>query len=87
MQQGESTFLVQRDTIVWYASNMAIGPLPDHSGEELRREIISRLPYGSDWLQTPHELLGGQTPDEKIVAGDLQAVQNLVDSILYIGIS
>lgn len=66
---------------------MAIGPLPDHPGEELRREIIRVLPAGTDWLQTPHELLGGQTPDEKIVAGDLQAVKNLVDSIFYIGIS
>ena len=66
---------------------MAIGPLPNHPDEELRRDIISRLPFGSDWLKTPHELLGGQTPDEKIVAGDRQAMQNLVDSILYLGVS
>lgn len=70
-----------------YASDMAIGPLPNYPGDELRREILRTLPHGSDWLKTPHELLGGQTPEEKILAGDLQSVQNLVDSILYIGIS
>ena len=66
---------------------MAVHHLPCPPADELRREILTLLPNGSDWLQTPHELLGGQTPEEKIVAGDLPAVQNLVDSILYIGIS
>jgi hypothetical protein len=41
---------------------MAAGYLPNDQAEALRREINSTLPYGKDWLVTPHQLLGGDTP-------------------------
>ena len=34
---------------------------------------------------TPHQLLGGGTPRERILAGDVEGVRNLLHSILYIG--
>jgi len=51
----------------------------------LRRQILKELPYGQDWLVTPHQLLGGDTPAERIRAGDVEGVKNLLHSILYIG--
>jgi hypothetical protein len=57
------------------------------SAEELRREILSELPEGRMWLLARHELLGGATPEEKIEAGELLAVRDLLYSILYVGIS
>ena len=53
----------------------------------LRQDICEKLPSGSEWLNTPHELLGGQTPEQRLIAGDFEAVRNLFESILYIGIS
>jgi hypothetical protein len=53
----------------------------------LRQDICERLPNASEWLKTPHELLGGQTPEQRLIAGDFEAVRNLFESILYIGIS
>jgi Protein of unknown function (DUF2384) len=55
--------------------------------EELRLEIVRDLPNGQSWLETPHDLLGGVTPEQKIRAGELDDVRNLLYSILYIGIS
>ena len=54
---------------------------------KLRLDICEKLPNGSEWLNTPHELLGGQTPEQRLIAGDFEAVRNLFESILYIGIS
>ena len=54
---------------------------------QLRQEICEKLPNGSEWLNTPHELLGGQTPEQRLIAGDYEAVRNLFESILFIGIS
>jgi hypothetical protein len=71
---------------VYSLSIMAAGHLPNDQAEALRREINSTLPYGKDWLITPHQLLGGDTPEERILAGDLEAVQNLLHSILYVGV-
>jgi hypothetical protein len=55
--------------------------------QALRTEIQNLLPYGDDWLITPHQLLGGDTPEERIRAGDLEAVRNLFHAILYVGIT
>ena len=65
---------------------MATGHLLNDEAEALRVEIRNTLPYGKDWLATPHQLLGGATPEERITAGDLDAVNNLFHSILYVGV-
>jgi hypothetical protein len=52
---------------------------------ELREEIINELPDGAEWLETPHLMLSGRTPEQAIKDGDLDTVQNLLDSILYVG--
>ncbi len=54
---------------------------------QLRQEISEALPNGSEWLNTPHPLLAGETPEQRLIAGDYDAVRNLFYSILYIGIS
>ena len=59
----------------------------DLRAAKLRGEICKELPNGNDWLNTPHELLGGQTPEQRLIAGDYDSVRNLFESILYIGIS
>jgi hypothetical protein len=60
------------------------------SAEQRRRSIEDRdsqySAYGQDWLATPHQLPGGATPKERIMAGDLEAVNNLFHSILYVGV-
>lgn len=65
---------------------MATGHLLNDEAEQLRAEIRNRLLYGQDWLTSPHQLLGGATPEERIQAGDLKAVRDLFNSILYIGV-
>ena len=65
---------------------MAAGHILNDEGEALRREILIELPYGQDWLVTPHKLLGGDTPEERILAGDVEGVKHLLHSILYIGV-
>jgi hypothetical protein len=64
---------------------MATGHLIHDNAEALRSEIRNSLPYGPDWLITPHQLLGGDSPEDRILAGDLEAVSSLFHSILYIG--
>jgi len=54
---------------------------------KLRQEICEKLPNGGEWLNMPHELLAGQTPEQRLIAGDYDSVLNLFESILYIGIS
>jgi hypothetical protein len=66
---------------------MAAGHLRDDAAEGLRAEICAELPYGRDWLVTPHQLLGGDTPEQRILAGDVESVRNLFLSILYIGVA
>jgi hypothetical protein len=53
----------------------------------LRQEVCEKLPNGSEWLNTPHALLRGETPEQRLISGDYDAVRNLFESILYIGIS
>jgi hypothetical protein len=65
---------------------MAAGHILNDEGKTLRREILVELPYGQEWLATPHQLLGGDTPEERILAGDVEGVRNLLHSILYIGV-
>ena len=65
---------------------MAAGHTLNDEGDALRREILVELPYGQEWLATPHQLLGGDTPEERILAGDVEGVKNLLHSILYIGV-
>jgi len=67
-------------------SKMAPGHLLNDDAEQLRAEIRNFLPYGQDWLNTPSQLLGGATPEERIQAGDLEAMRNLFHSILYVGV-
>jgi hypothetical protein len=59
----------------------------DLNAANLRQEICENLPNGSEWLNTPHALLGGQTPEQRLLTGDYDAVRNLFESILYIGMS
>lgn len=51
------------------------------------QEIDDLLPNGEHWRRTPHALLEGDTPDERIANGDEKAVRELLASILYVGIS
>jgi hypothetical protein len=55
--------------------------------EELMEEIRSTVPWGDVWLKSPHALLGGESPEQKIIAGDIESVRTLFESILYIGIT
>ena len=59
----------------------------DHRIAKLREEICEKLPNGSDWLKTAHELLGGQSPEQRLIDGDYDSVHNLFQSIQYVGIS
>lgn len=56
------------------------------SPEELRARIVSELPNGAEWLKTSHWMLGGETPEDRIQAGDVESVHHLLQSILYVGI-
>ncbi len=53
----------------------------------IQQEIDDLLPNGERWRNTPHALLDGDTPDERIAKGDEKSVRELLDSILYVGIS
>lgn len=66
---------------------MTNAQLSDSRDDVLRKEIRANLPNGSDWLKTPHALLGGQTPEQSLKDGRYDEVLNLVQSILYIGVS
>jgi Protein of unknown function (DUF2384) len=65
---------------------MAAGHLRDDEGAALRMEIRNTLPFGGDWLVTPHPLLGGDTPEDRMLPADLESVRNLFHSVLYIGV-
>ena len=48
------------------------------------REEVKRLVTDPDlWLDTPHEILGGRTPNEVIARGDPQRVRDLLRAIKY----
>jgi hypothetical protein len=66
---------------------MAAGHARNDEAEALRMEIRNALPYGGDWLVTPYQLLGGDTPADHMLAGDLESVRDLFHSILYIGVA
>ena len=55
--------------------------------KNLRSEILAELgpDDGAEWLKTPHRMLSGRTPEQAILDGDLEAVEDLLYSILYIG--
>jgi hypothetical protein len=59
----------------------------DPKAVELVEEIHKTLPNAEDWLNSPHGLLGGETPAQCILAGDIERVRNLFESILYVGIT
>jgi hypothetical protein len=59
----------------------------DPKAIELIEEIRRKLPNAEDWLNSPHSLLGGETPTQRLRAGDIERVRNLFESILYIGIT
>jgi Protein of unknown function (DUF2384) len=67
------------------SESMAV-PWPE-SSETLREDILSFLPDGERWLKTPHSLLQGDTPEQRIASGDLKSVRELLDSIVYVGIT
>lgn len=54
---------------------------------ELVKEICEKLPHAEEWLTTSHALLGGDSPEQRLLAGDVESVRNLFESILYIGIN
>ena len=66
---------------------MALGHLTNTAVEELQVEVCRSLPYGEDWWRSPHELLGGDSPEERTLSGDLESVRGLLLSILHVGIS
>lgn len=56
--------------------------LPDETPD--LHEEVKRLVADPDlWLDTPHELLGGRTPNEVIARGDPQRVRDLLRAIKY----
>ena len=69
------------------AGGAAAQIMPKTESEQLRAEVTSLLPDGDQWLLTPHELLGGDTPEHRIVGGDLKSVRELLYSIVYIGVT
>jgi uncharacterized protein (DUF2384 family) len=66
---------------------MATSHLLNNPAEMLRSEILSSLPFGQDWLSTPHQLLGGRAPEDLIAKGELEPVSGLLHSILYVGVA
>ena len=54
---------------------------------QLREEIGKMTNNDPAWLNTPHHLLAGDSPEKRLIAGDYDSVENLLHSILYIGIS
>jgi hypothetical protein len=65
----------------------AMMKMSNPKAEELMEEIRSTVPWGDVWLKSPHALLGGESPEQKIIAGDIESVRTLFESILYIGIT
>lgn len=65
----------------------AMMKMSNPKAEELMEEIRSTVPWGDVWLKSPHALLGGESPEQKIIAGDIESVRNLFESILYIGVT
>jgi hypothetical protein len=63
----------------------ATGMSMKQEGQALCEKIIEDLPDGVEWLQTPHRLLGGRTPEQAIRDGHLKAVEVLLYSIQYVG--
>jgi len=57
----------------------------ENASEDLRRRIAEEL--GTEWLETPHRILSGRTPAQAIRDGDIEAVEDLLYSIPYIGAS
>ena len=69
-----------------YSEHYGAGHILNDDGEALLREVLKELPGCQDWLVTPNQLLGGDTPEERILARDVEGVRNLLQSILYIGV-
>jgi hypothetical protein len=59
----------------------------DRKAVELLEEIRQTFPYAEDWLQSPHSMLGGETPTQRILAGDTDRVRNLFELMVYVGIT
>ena len=53
----------------------------------LRQEICEKVLSGSEWIKWPNEFLGGDSPEQRLAAGDYESVRQLVHSILYVGIT
>ena len=60
--------------------------LPDEM-PDLREEVKRVVADPDLWLDTPHELLGGRTPNEVIAQGDPQQVRDLLRAIKYGGMA
>lgn len=65
---------------------MATGHLLNNEGEALRIEIRNILPYGQELVSDTSPTAGRCYSEERIMAGDLEAVNNLFHSILYVGV-
>ena len=57
------------------------------TSDELRTEAKQALPDGEQWLVTRHPLLSGRTPADCLAAGEVEVVNDLLHSILYVGVS
>ena len=88
--ESSVTSFEDQNTAKMSATKMKLSATAQSHGEDeaigLRGEIVESLPYAEDWLVTPHQLLAGDSPEQRIVAGDLEAVRNLLHSILYVGV-
>ena len=56
--------------------------LPDETPDILE-EVKLLVAEPNLWLDTPHQLLGGKTPNEVIAQGDTQRVRDLLRAIKY----
>lgn len=56
--------------------------LPDEM-PDLHEEVKRVVADPDLWLDTPHELLGGRTPNEVITQGEAQRVRDLLRAIKY----
>jgi hypothetical protein len=59
----------------------------DKEAELLRQEIRVELSDPEEWLTSPNLRLRGRTPEQAITEGDVELVQNLLYSIIYIGVA
>jgi hypothetical protein len=58
----------------------AMMKMSNPKAEELMEEIRSTVPWGDVWLKSPHALLGGESPEQKIMVKIYLTDINVVES-------